>query len=153
MSRSAIPKGFSRIYLLALLTEKPMTGKQIMEETEKRTGGAWKPSPGLVYPLLAKLLTEGLIEEVEGGYRTTEKGKKTLEEYKQTYREFERGFTALLKIGIFSRIIAQDLIDRLIGIISMLREDIASLGKTQRAKYKAFLQAELERLEKEERQS
>ncbi|MEM1994813.1 MAG: PadR family transcriptional regulator [Nitrososphaerales archaeon] len=153
MSRSAIPRGFSRLYILTLLLEKPMTGKQIIEETEKRTQGAWKPSPGLVYPLLAKLLTEGLIEEVEGGYRTTEKGKKMLEEYKQTYTEFERGFNALLKIGLFSKIIAQDLIDRIIGIISLLREDIANLGKAQREKYKAFLRAELKRLEEEEQQS
>ncbi len=149
MSRSAVPRGFSRLYLLTLLSEKPMTGKQIIEETEKRTQGAWKPSPGLVYPLLAKLLTEGLIEEVEGGYKTTEKGRKVLEEYKQTYKEFERGFNTLLKIGVFSRIIAQDLIDRVIGILSLLREDIAKLGKGQIAKYKAFLQAELKRLEEE----
>ncbi|MFN3622328.1 MAG: hypothetical protein ACK4TI_05500, partial [Nitrososphaerales archaeon] len=103
-----------------------------------------------VYPLLAKLLTEGLIEEVEGGYRTTEKGRKALEEYKQTYKEFERGFNTLLKIGVFTRIIAQDLIERVIGIISLLREDIANLGKSQRAKYKAFLLAELKRLEEEQ---
>ncbi|MEM3387240.1 MAG: hypothetical protein QXN08_06180, partial [Nitrososphaerales archaeon] len=60
---------------------------------------------------------------------------------------------ALLKIGLFSKIIAQDLIDRIIGIISLLREDIANLGKAQREKYKAFLRAELKRLEEEEQQS
>jgi DNA-binding PadR family transcriptional regulator len=45
-----------------MLKEKPMTGKEIMDETSNRTEGAWKPSPGLVYPLLGKLLSEGLIE-------------------------------------------------------------------------------------------
>ena len=64
-SKSVVPRGFSRFYVLSLLKERPMTGKEIMEETAMRTEGAWKPSPGLVYPLLGKLLSGGCIEEVE----------------------------------------------------------------------------------------
>ena len=41
-----------------------MSGSEIMEELEKRTGGRWKPSPGSVYPLLAWLLESGYTEEV-----------------------------------------------------------------------------------------
>jgi hypothetical protein len=37
------------------------------------------------------------------------------------------------------------------GLISMVREDIARLGREQRERYRAFLLSELRRLEEEER--
>ncbi len=74
MSKSVIPRGFSRFYLLSLLEEGPMTGMEIMVETDERTKGAWKPSPGLIYPLLGKLLAQGLLEEIRGGYKPLRKG-------------------------------------------------------------------------------
>ena len=39
----------------------PMHGYQIMSEIEERSGGAWRPSPGAVYPTLSQLDDEGLI--------------------------------------------------------------------------------------------
>jgi DNA-binding PadR family transcriptional regulator len=69
------PKVLSRFYLLSLLSEKVMTCKQIIEETEKRSKGAWKPSADSVDSALGKLLSEGLIEQVEGGYKTSGKGE------------------------------------------------------------------------------
>jgi DNA-binding PadR family transcriptional regulator len=151
MSVSVVPRGFSRFYVLSLLRERPMTGKQIMDETERRSRGAWRPSPGLVYPLLARLLSEGLIEEVEGGYRTTDKGVRVLEDYERSQEEFEKRFGAWIRLGLFGRFLAQDLVDRLMGLISMVREDIARLGREQRERYRAFLLSELRRLEEEER--
>ncbi len=67
-----------------------MTGKEIMDQTGKRTNGAWRPSPGLVYPLLGKLLTEGLIDDVEGRYRTTEVGARRLASYEGAKDEIDR---------------------------------------------------------------
>jgi DNA-binding PadR family transcriptional regulator len=39
-----------------------------MQEVEERSGGAWRPSPGSVYPALSQLEDEGLIgtEEHDG---------------------------------------------------------------------------------------
>jgi DNA-binding PadR family transcriptional regulator len=56
-----------------------------MSEIEERSGGAWRPSPGAVYPALQQLADEGLIEteEPEGGrrsYRLTEDGRRQVEE-------------------------------------------------------------------------
>ena len=38
-----------------------MHGYQIMQELEERSGGAWQPSPGSIYPTLQQLADEGLI--------------------------------------------------------------------------------------------
>jgi Predicted transcriptional regulators len=64
-------RGDVRVAVLALLVEKPMHGYQIMAEIEERSGGAWKPSAGSVYPTLQLLADEGLISaEVADGRKT-----------------------------------------------------------------------------------
>lgn len=72
-------KGDVRAAVLALLAEKPMHGYQIISEIAERSGGAWKPSAGSVYPTLQLLADEGLITaEEEGGRKTytlTEMGR------------------------------------------------------------------------------
>ena len=72
-------RGDVRAAVLALLAEKPMHGYQIIQEIGDRSGGAWKPSPGSVYPTLQLLSDEGLItaEESNGRktYSLTEEGR------------------------------------------------------------------------------
>ena len=64
-------RGDVRAAVLALLAEKPMHGYQIIHEIEERSGGAWKPSPGSVYPTLQLLSDEGLISAEESNGRKT----------------------------------------------------------------------------------
>ena len=64
-------KGDVRSAVLRLLGESPMHGYQIIHEIEKRSGGAWKPSPGSVYPTLQMLVDEGLLESKESKGRRT----------------------------------------------------------------------------------
>jgi DNA-binding PadR family transcriptional regulator len=64
-------RGDVRSAVLALLAEKPMHGYQIIREIEERSNGAWKPSPGSVYPTLQLLTDEGLITSEESGGRKT----------------------------------------------------------------------------------
>ena len=47
--------------MLALLTERPMHGYEMIQEIDSRTGGAWRPSPGSIYPTLQLLEDEGVI--------------------------------------------------------------------------------------------
>jgi DNA-binding PadR family transcriptional regulator len=54
-------RGDVRSALLLLLAEQPMHGYQLMQAVAERTGGAWKPSPGAVYPTIAQLEDEGLV--------------------------------------------------------------------------------------------
>ena len=58
-------RGDIRAAILALLTEEPMHGYQVIQELERRTDGHWRPSPGSVYPTLQQLQDEGLVKAVE----------------------------------------------------------------------------------------
>jgi len=93
-----VPKGFLRYKVLKLLSEKPMSGSELMSEIEKQTNGNWKPSPGSIYPLLAWLQDKGYIKEAaeqESGikrYMLTEQGKAFLEEHVRTREELRKRF-------------------------------------------------------------
>jgi len=54
-------RGDVRLAILALLAEQPLNGYQIIQALDERTSGAWKPSPGAIYPALNQLEDEGLI--------------------------------------------------------------------------------------------
>jgi DNA-binding PadR family transcriptional regulator len=64
-------RGDVRSAVLALLTEQPMHGYQIIREIEERTDGSWKPSAGSVYPTLQLLADEELISAQESNGRKT----------------------------------------------------------------------------------
>jgi DNA-binding PadR family transcriptional regulator len=79
-----------RAAILALLKEGPRNGYQIMSEIAERSGGAWRPSPGAVYPALSQLADEGLIAgEEEDGRRTfslTDAGRRYVAEHPERAR-------------------------------------------------------------------
>ena len=60
-------RGDVRAAILSLLAEQPRNGYQIMRELAERSGGAWRPSPGSVYPSLQQLEDEGLVREEASG--------------------------------------------------------------------------------------
>ena len=66
--RGRARRGDVRTAVLLLLAEEPRNGYAIMQELEERSGGAWRPSAGSIYPALQLLEDEGLIrsEEVDG---------------------------------------------------------------------------------------
>jgi len=72
-------RGDIRTAVLAVLAEQPGHGYEVMQTLEERTGGAWRPSPGSVYPTLQLLEDEGLVQvEVRDGrkvYQLTETGR------------------------------------------------------------------------------
>lgn len=68
---SRMARGDVRAAVITLLTEEPMHGYQIINEIAERSGGAWKPSAGSVYPTLQLLADEGLISAEEQNGRKT----------------------------------------------------------------------------------
>jgi DNA-binding PadR family transcriptional regulator len=62
-----VRRGDVRAAILDMLRTEPMNGYQIITQIAERTQGAWKPSPGSVYPTISQLEDEGLVEGVEGG--------------------------------------------------------------------------------------
>ncbi len=55
-----------RLMVLALLAEAPQHGYQLIRSFTEKSGEAYTPSPGVLYPLLTLLADMGLIEEVAG---------------------------------------------------------------------------------------
>ena len=72
-------RGQIRTALLAVLAEGPGHGYDVMQKLEDKTGGAWRPSPGSVYPTLQLLEDEGLVRSTERDgkrvYEITEAGR------------------------------------------------------------------------------
>lgn len=155
---SNVPRGFTRFYALYLINERPMTGKKIMEEAEKRSGGEWRPSPGLIYPLLGRLLRDGLIEENdEGRFTITQKGLETLQQHSKFQSQLEKRLNLVRKLGLSmftaGKFLAEESMDRILNVTSMMKERIAEGSAELQEKfyvnYKAFLERELEKLERE----
>ena len=70
-----------------LLAEQPMHGYEIIQQISERSGGAWQPSPGSVYPALQMLEDQGMIqaEAAEGRrtYQLTDAGRELVEERRE----------------------------------------------------------------------
>nr|NLD40333.1 PadR family transcriptional regulator [Actinomycetales bacterium] len=62
-------RGDVRTAVLLLLSEQPNNGYQMMRELSERSEGAWRVSSGAMYPALAQLQDEGLVEAFEDGGR------------------------------------------------------------------------------------
>jgi len=92
-----VRRGDVRVAILAVLADQPRNGYQVIQEISERTGGAWRPSPGSVYPTIAQLEDEGLIEgDDERGRRTlrlTESGRAYLADHADEIEEVWAPFT------------------------------------------------------------
>ncbi|GAB2706662.1 PadR family transcriptional regulator [Kitasatospora kifunensis] len=90
---SVFAHGRLRLYLLKLLEESPRHGYEVIRLLEERFHGLYAPSAGTVYPRLAKLEQEGLVEHsTEGGrkvYRITDVGRAELTERQDDLAELE----------------------------------------------------------------
>jgi DNA-binding PadR family transcriptional regulator len=61
--RRVFDGGELRLVLLKLIADRPRHGYDLIRAIEERTGGAYAPSPGIVYPTLTLLSDMGLIDE------------------------------------------------------------------------------------------
>ena len=66
-------RGDVRAAVLALLSERPMHGYEMLAELSRRTHEMWRPSPGSLYPALQLLEDEGLVRSA------TEHGRRRFE--------------------------------------------------------------------------
>ena len=147
---SSVPRGFSRYFILEMLKERSHTGKEIIDCAFEKSNGLWKPSPGLIYPLLGRLLEEELIEEDEGGrYRLTKKGTITAEDVNKIGEIVKKQMDVLFRIGNVGRFVAMDLLERISAMGAVLSSNIANMTEDETTKYKRFLETELAKLEKQ----
>ena len=147
---SVIPRGFSRHYVLGLLKEQQMSGKEIIDKAILQSEGKWKPSPGLIYPMLGRLLEEGLIDETENGrYKITAKGLEMAADIASVQNMLQKQVDVMLRVGSVGKFMALDLIDRVSTIGSTLSSNLDRMTEQEREKYKQFLLTELKKMDEQ----
>lgn len=114
--------GRLRLYLLKLLDENPRHGYEIISLLRDRFLGVYSPSPGTIYPRLARLEEEGLVTHTEEGgrkvYSLTDKGRQELRERESDLNDLEREITD--SVRDIARAVKQDVR----ATISSLREEL-----------------------------
>jgi DNA-binding PadR family transcriptional regulator len=108
------PRGDVRTAVLLLLEEQPMHGYQLMQAIAERTGGAWTPSPGAVYPTINQLEDEGLVTvTADAGRRLvslTDAGHEQLDEHRKAWGDPFAGYDDATPGADWRRLV-RDLID------------------------------------------
>jgi DNA-binding PadR family transcriptional regulator len=78
-------KGDVRSAILSLLGEGPTNGYGLIKAIHAKSDGAWRPSPGSVYPTLQQLVDEALIAPTSQGpraeYDLTDEGRAHVAEH------------------------------------------------------------------------
>ena len=145
---SSIPRGFSRYFILELLKEKEFSGKEIIDYAINQSNGIWKPSPGLIYPLLGRLLDEGLIDETkEGKYKLTKKGIETAKDVDKVNDIVKKQLEVLFRLGNVGRFVAMDLLEKMSTMGSILSSNISNMTEDEMQRYRKFLVEELEKID------
>ena len=145
---SSVPRGFSRYYILELLQKKPHTGKEIIDTAIKQSGGRWKPSPGLIYPLLGRLLEEELIEEAKNGkYQVSKKGKNTLNDLESFNDIIRKQLDTIFRVGNVGKFVAMDVLERVTILGNLLSSNVEKMTKSEAEKYRKFLESELKKID------
>ena len=144
---SAVPRGFSRYYILQQLKEQPHTGKEIIDSAVEASSGEWKPSPGLIYPLLGRLLDEGLIEESKNGkYQITDDGKRILTEMKNWKMNMQDQMKILKTMMDLGKFMGMDVLERITILGNLLSSNVEKMTERETTKYKKFLESELKKV-------
>lgn len=124
--------GRLRLYLLKLLDESPRHGYEVIRLLQDRFLGIYAPSPGTIYPRLARLEEDGLVthEEVDGKkvYSITDKGREEIRSRLSDLTDLEDELTESLRD--VAREFSEDVRETVRGI----REEITSAFRNQQAR-------------------
>ncbi len=72
-------KGLRR-WVLYIVRDTPKSGAEIMDVMEANLQGWWRPSPGSVYPLLKRMVEEGVLSRSEEDkYSLTSSGREEVD--------------------------------------------------------------------------
>jgi DNA-binding PadR family transcriptional regulator len=122
--------GRLRLYLLKLLEESPRHGYEVIRLLQDRFLGVYSPSPGTIYPRLARLEEEGLVtHEVTKGkkvYRLTDAGRAELERRMDELAELEDELSESV------RDIAREVQEDVRETVRSLREELTHAAREMR---------------------
>ncbi|NUS09509.1 MAG: PadR family transcriptional regulator [Nonomuraea sp.] len=122
--------GRLRLYLLKLLEESPRHGYEVIRLLQDRFLGVYSPSPGTIYPRLARLEEEGLVthEVVEGKkvFSITDKGREELNARLDELDDLEQEISASV------RDIAREVKEDVRDTVKSLRDELTRMAKDVR---------------------
>jgi DNA-binding PadR family transcriptional regulator len=122
--------GRLRLYLLKLLEESPRHGYEVIRLLQDRFLGVYSPSPGTIYPRLARLEEEGLVtHEVVAGkkvFSITDKGRAELDARMAELTELEQ------EISESVRDIAREVKEDVRETVKSLREELTLMAREVR---------------------
>lgn len=123
--------GQLRLYLLSLLESGPKLGYELIIALSDRFGGTYRPSPGTVYPRLARLEEEGLVTRSDEGrkglYALTDAGRHEIAARAADLAALEEGLAETVRAR------AEQVRDDVRGSMAGLRADLASAAQDARA--------------------
>jgi DNA-binding PadR family transcriptional regulator len=127
--------GRLRLYLLKLLDESPRHGYEVIRLLQDRFMGVYAPSPGTIYPRLARLEEDGLVthEEVDGKkvYSITDKGREEIRNRLGDLADLEDELTESL------RDVAREISEDVRDTVRSIREELTSAAREFRATQEA----------------
>lgn len=133
--RGRAGRGDVRAAIVSLLSEEPRNGYQIIQEINERTGGLWRASSGSVYPAMAQLEDEGLIEPTDGTGRKlfalTAAGREHVEQNAEHLRRLWRIGEQGARLGEFLR--HRELVGQLVAAIRQV-EEVGTPAQREEAK-------------------
>ncbi|GII92523.1 PadR family transcriptional regulator [Sinosporangium siamense] len=119
--------GRLRLYLLKLLEESPRHGYEVIRLLQDRFLGVYSPSPGTIYPRLARLEEEGLVtHEVADGkkiFSITDRGRAELQARGEELDELEQ------EISDSVRDIAREVKEDVRATVRSLRDELTHMAK------------------------
>ncbi|MEV5412509.1 PadR family transcriptional regulator [Thermopolyspora sp. NPDC052614] len=122
--------GRLRLYLLKLLEESPRHGYEVIRLLQDRFLGVYSPSPGTIYPRLARLEEEGLVtHEVKDGkkvFTLTDKGRAELNDRLDELADLEQ------EIANSVRDIAREVKEDVRETVRSLRDELTQMTREMR---------------------
>ncbi|GHE44166.1 hypothetical protein GCM10017673_52820 [Streptosporangium violaceochromogenes] len=122
--------GRLRLYLLKLLQESPRHGYEVIRLLQDRFLGVYSPSPGTIYPRLARLEEEGLVtHEVVNGkkvFTLTDRGREELNARLDELADLEQ------EISDSVRDIAREVKEDVRDTVRSLREELTQMAREMR---------------------
>ena len=99
-----LPSSILRYLVLFCCRDSPTYSYEVISKIEEFSGGYWSPSSGTVYPLVDRLIEEGLLEEVspdDGSedrnyFRLSEKGEEEIRDVEENMDEYKSDFEDLI---------------------------------------------------------
>jgi DNA-binding PadR family transcriptional regulator len=136
--RIGVPKGILRHLALKILDKHPMSGSELMDQIQGYTD--WRPSPGSIYPLLAQLLEEKLIEpyhDEDPGlkrFKLADEGILLMEEHGNYDEQITKRYKTIHKMyWILHREMPEDLYESFLDFMNTVEKTFEKTTKSTAA--------------------